>query len=235
MGTLCFVSSTAKFVESLPSLRSETKEKSIFVFTLQAQNSTMERAKRQREEPPVAVDFMLKARIIMEDDPFKDRAPSGKNRAFCALFGCSPEVAYKLWQNILSFKLLPQGGSITHLLWTLILLKNYPTEDAIRRLTCGADQKTICKWTRQFVTAVAGLEPFLVSLIAFLLLHTCIRNSHILFACRFIGRIERKGTLEMIVLFLLMVLIFVSLMPVENSIATSTRNLDYAMKLRFVF
>lgn len=39
----------------------------------------------------------------------------------------------------------------------------------------------------------------------------------------------------MIVLFPLMVLIFVSLMLVENSAAASARNLDCAVKLRFAF
>ena len=47
----------------------------------------MDRAKRLQEESMVAEDFMLKARIIMKDDPFKKGVQSDENRAFFALIG----------------------------------------------------------------------------------------------------------------------------------------------------
>ena len=122
----------------------------------------MNKAKRMREEPAVADDFMLKARIIMDNDPFKERAPRGIDRSFHALFGCSCVVAYSLWQHLVSNTLVPAGGSMTHLLWSLMFLKVYPTEDALKRLTGGADQKTTRKWIDLFLDAIARLQPTLV-------------------------------------------------------------------------
>ena len=119
-------------------------------------------AKRQRETPPQEEDFTLKARIIMHNDPFKERAPKEEESRFRALFGCSCVVAFRVWKLLYSYHLLPQAGTMTHLLWTLMFLKVYPSEEAMKKLTGGADNKTIRKWVGSFVSSVASLEPFLV-------------------------------------------------------------------------
>lgn len=119
--------------------------------------------KRLRESVTTAEDVKRKAAVIIHEDPFKERAPRGEERAFRALFGCSWVVAFKLWKLLLSHRLLPNGGSLTHLLWTLMFLKVYPTEDVMKKLTGGTDQKTIRKWVFLFVENISMLEPFLVS------------------------------------------------------------------------
>ena len=121
------------------------------------------RAKRQRETQPSAEDFTFKARIIMHADPFKERAPKEEDKRFHALFGCSCDVAFQVWTELSSRRLLPQGGTMTHLLWTLMFLKVYPSEEAMKRLTGGADNKTTRKWVGLFVQSISDLEPFFVS------------------------------------------------------------------------
>ena len=120
-------------------------------------------SKRLREEEPVPEDCTLKARIIMQADPFKERAPKEENKAFHALFGCACHIAFKLWSLLRSHHLLPQGGTMTHLLWTLMFVKVHPLEEAMKRLTGGSDSKTTRKWVSLFVMAIASLEPFIVS------------------------------------------------------------------------
>ena len=120
-------------------------------------------AKRLREEPAGPDDFMFKAKIIMEKDPFKDRAPKGSERRFRALFGCAPVVAFSLWKYLISIKLLPVGGTMTHLLWALMFLKVYPTDETMQALTGGADTKTMRKWIEYFLDAMDLLVPSLVS------------------------------------------------------------------------
>lgn len=120
------------------------------------------RAKRLREEPASSADFMFKARIIMDNDPFKELAPKGTDKRFRALFGCPSVVAFKLWKELLSNKLLPEGGTMTHLLWTLMFLKVYPSDEAMGLLTGGADAKTLRKWIDRFLDAIDLLLPSLV-------------------------------------------------------------------------
>ena len=50
-----------------------------------------------------------------------------------------------------------------HFLWTMMFLKVYATEEVMRKLTGGADQKTICKWVHLFIGAISGPEFHLVS------------------------------------------------------------------------
>ena len=118
--------------------------------------------KRQRAVTPGPTDLLFKARIIMHDDPFKERAPIGEDTKFRALFGCSHEIALMLWRMLLESKLVPKGGTITHFLWTLLFLKVYPTEENMKLLTRGADQKTIRKWVPQFIESISATCDSLV-------------------------------------------------------------------------
>ena len=121
------------------------------------------RTKRQREAKPDKNDFLFKARIIMRNDPFKECAPKEEEKMFRALFGCSVQVAFKLWNLLQTSRLMPEGGTMTHLLWMCLFIKVYPTEATMKKLTDGADNKTIRKWVFSFIRSVALLEPVLVS------------------------------------------------------------------------
>lgn len=125
--------------------------------------ATSSPSKRQRETQPGKEDFHLKANIIMQADPFKERAPRERDRAFRALFGCSDSVAHILWTKLNKLALLPRGGTMTHLLWTLMFLKVYPSEVNMKVLTGGADNKTIRKWVNAFVGSISILCSLLVS------------------------------------------------------------------------
>ena len=122
-----------------------------------------DRPKRLREVPPTEEDILHKARMIMHEDPFKDCASQEETRRFKALFGCRPVVALCLWLQLVKRCLVPEQGTIMHLLWTLMFHKVYATEATMKKLTGGADEKTTRKWVGDFVTAIQFLEPFVVS------------------------------------------------------------------------
>jgi hypothetical protein len=122
------------------------------------------RPKRQREAQPSADDIQFKAKIIMHADPFKEHAPTEFNKAFRALFGCGDNVALLLWKELNKRHLLPEGGTMTHLLWTLMFLKVYPSDSTMKTLA-GADNKTIRKWLSHFIPAISSLALFLVRIL----------------------------------------------------------------------
>jgi hypothetical protein len=99
----------------------------------------------------------------MEKDPFKQRAPKEEDRAFRALFGCAPSIVLVLWNLIVSNDFLPDGGTMKHLLWTLMYHKQYGKWPTMRKLT-NKDPKTLRKWISNFGDAVEMLLPIVVSL-----------------------------------------------------------------------
>jgi hypothetical protein len=48
-------------------------------------------------------------------------------------------------------------------LWALMFLKTYAKESTLSTLAGGVDEKTLRKWSRVYVEALAMLEPYLVS------------------------------------------------------------------------
>lgn len=120
-------------------------------------------SKRPRQTVPVVGDVLQKARLIMHNDPFKDRAPREEDRAFRALFGCAAHIVLKLWILLVTHDLVPEDGNMTHLLWTLMYLKTNAKWKALRQLTGGADPKTLRKWIfDEFLPAISMLEPIVV-------------------------------------------------------------------------
>jgi hypothetical protein len=101
-------------------------------------------------------------RLIMEKDPFKDKAPQEEVRSFRALFGCAPNVVLTLWDKLVAFDLIPEGGAMKHLLWALTYAKQYGKWRTMRQLT-STDPKTLRNWIYKFFDAIAMLEPFIVS------------------------------------------------------------------------
>lgn len=118
--------------------------------------------KRQRVVPLTIEDVLFKARIIMENDPFKEKAPQEEDRSFRALFGCSPDIVLKLWNMLVAGGLLPAGGTLTHLLCTFLHAKTYGKWKTMRRLT-KTDPKTLRKWIKLFLEHSSQLEGEVVS------------------------------------------------------------------------
>lgn len=124
--------------------------------------------KRPRVAPPSVDDILHFARIIMHDDPFKDRAPKEEDRHFRALFGCCADVALILWYRLTQHDLLPENGTMTHMLWTLLYCKNYPKWKTMTRLTGGKDPKTLRHWIGLFRESIEQLEGAVVSFMLFI-------------------------------------------------------------------
>ena len=118
-------------------------------------------AKRSRSQEAALDDVFHFARLIMQADPFKDRAPREEDRAFRALFGCGPTVVLTLWKMLIAADLNPQNGSITHLLWSLMYAKQYSSWSIMQKLS-GADAKTLRLWIFKFYDAISLLEPQVV-------------------------------------------------------------------------
>ena len=100
---------------------------------------------------------------MLEQDPFKERAPTNEELHFRALFGCSVAVVTIGWNRMLELDLLPEKAEIKHYLWTLAWCKVYPTDKAASKLF-GVDPKTWKKWIDLMLNAITDLEGLVVRL-----------------------------------------------------------------------
>jgi hypothetical protein len=137
-------------------------------------------SKRARVVPETVENLMYFARFIMEKDPFKERAPKEEEKNFRAMFGCSPDVALIVWYRLKHNDCLPENGTLTHLLWTLMYAKGYPKWSTMRRLT-GKDPKTLRYWIGEFRRAIHNLHPLVVSPIFFCSLFEITSNMSVCF------------------------------------------------------
>ena len=117
--------------------------------------------KRHRREAVDGNDVLNKAREIWQRE--KERALSTEDEDFRTFFGCSVGVFLTLWNLLERFDLLPEGGRIEHLLWTLMFMKLYAYIKALCALAGGVDKNTFMKWTWEFMEAIDLLEPEIVS------------------------------------------------------------------------
>jgi hypothetical protein len=87
-------------------------------------------------------------------------------RRFVALFGIEPHLCAIVWRELIasgwtSFTRRPEPK---HLLWTLLFLKCYPTEEFLATLVGAVDEKTTRKWVWFYVEGIASLATKFVSL-----------------------------------------------------------------------
>ena len=78
-----------------------------------------------------------------------------------SLFGTTPEVCVVLWNKIDPRRTMVGVGQAPepkHLLWALIFLRIYDTDEVNSRLVGGVDEKTFRKWAHPFVEAISFLE-----------------------------------------------------------------------------
>lgn len=83
-------------------------------------------------------------------------------RRFRAMFGVSYIHCSIIWTHI--YDDLPGGACPVHLLWTLMFLKCYNTEEVNRSLI-DADEKTIRKWIWIFIDQISKIRVVYNSLI----------------------------------------------------------------------
>lgn len=86
---------------------------------------------------------------------------------FRSLFGVSPRVCLNLWHQHIN---LPPKAKPKHLLWALLYLKVYGTEQALSGMV-HVTRKTYRKWVRIMVGAIAAAAPYVVRLFTFVFLH----------------------------------------------------------------
>lgn len=190
--------------------------------------------KRARMDDATAKDVQYYGNFLMEKDPFKHRAPREEDRSFRALFGSSPSNVLILWQLLISNDLLPEGGTLTHVLWTLMYTKQYGKWSTMKILT-DTDPKTLRKWIGLFYDAIELLEPEVVSHMATVRIFLHEISFFFRLLCRSVGRIGLRMILTMIVLCLLIRLTFKSPSTVVNSILISSNLVQhFDMRLLFV-
>ena len=114
-----------------------------------------------------APDFMPDVRDIMNKFPRPDAAALTEICSFCKTVRTRLPIVSKVSHMLWEEKLLPEGGSPTHLLWALHFLKVYPLQApgcADIGTSGGAiDPKTHQKWVWSFIKAVSELMDVVVS------------------------------------------------------------------------
>jgi hypothetical protein len=83
-------------------------------------------------------------------------------RNFKAYFGATPKICADIWQMINPPQHINQYARPVHLLWGLMLMKVYATEEILSGIA-GVTEKTYRKWAWKFVISVSNLSYSLVS------------------------------------------------------------------------
>ena len=95
-------------------------------------------------------------------------------RDFREFFGVGCAVVAILWRMLGEHDLIPEGGKIVHLIWTLHFFRAYPKTGHVCAVACGLggniDPKTYRKYVWQFIYAIADAESIMVSCLLPLLL-----------------------------------------------------------------
>jgi hypothetical protein len=123
-------------------------------------------AQRQMDTEPQPNDFLLLGRELQNK-----RGPPGAwasaERDFREFFGAGCVVVAILWRMLNEHDLVPEGGKIVHLLWTLHFVRAYPKAGHACAVAGGLggniDPKTYRKYVWQFIYAIADAESIMVS------------------------------------------------------------------------
>ena len=136
------------------------KKQSIDLFTTQ-QRLPSQCIDMERKTPRF---FERLASDIVGKD-LRRMAPKSCNRKFRSFFGASSKVCALLW-HFVDLSEYPSAAP-KHLLWALLFMKIYSTEDIHASMAGGVDPKTFRKWTWIVVRAIADLETEFVRLFYF--------------------------------------------------------------------
>lgn len=79
-----------------------------------------------------------------------------QDRRYRAMFGVPIGIVHLVWTKLLSDSPV-NGGRPVHLLWTLMFLKVYASENVFRTIH-GADEQTFRNWTWKFIAAIASIH-----------------------------------------------------------------------------
>jgi len=81
-------------------------------------------------------------------------------RKFRAFFGTSPQVCVIVWDKLSTRR--PTNSTPEHLLWGLMLLKQYNIE-SVNATLVGVSEKTFRKWSMIFIRLFANLSVVNIS------------------------------------------------------------------------
>ena len=145
----------------------------------------MERNKRKRESEPLPEDFVMIGKEVQNKSGRQLGTPMSEERAFRDFFGTSPIVVMVLWKLPVDSGLMPEDGTITHILWTFFFFKVYPKQGPACSAAGGSngavDPKTWRKYIWPFIYAIADLESLVVSVQPDSIVPTAYSNSHLMF------------------------------------------------------
>ena len=90
-------------------------------------------------------------------------------RRWKASFGCSPTCCAIVWQMMdpPNNSFIPNNCHPKHLLWALMHMKLYTSQDALSSAVGGVSAKTVRKWVRAFIRELSQLSQTLVSVAMF--------------------------------------------------------------------
>lgn len=118
--------------------------------------------KRARSSELENEDLLYYARQMWNRSPSNVLSDKREDRLFRGFFGIAVKVATILWRALDETGCLPDEIKIVHMLWGLMLLKTYSTENVLCAIA-GVDAKTFRKWAWAFVNSVSVLEETVVS------------------------------------------------------------------------
>lgn len=84
------------------------------------------------------------------------RARNTQDRRFHSFFGTSSVICSILWSSCLP--LLEHNATPIHLLWVLMFLKMYNTEEVDASALAGCDEKTVRFWRWEMIKIIAELD-----------------------------------------------------------------------------
>jgi hypothetical protein len=84
-------------------------------------------------------------------------------RRWIAHFGVEVFVCVDVWKRLRINKEGPENAEPKHLLWALLLLKQYGTESDLAGKCEGVDEQTFRKWSWIFIEKISYLEHEVVS------------------------------------------------------------------------
>jgi hypothetical protein len=79
------------------------------------------------------------------------------SRIFKASFGISPYICAGIWNAFVDTQSLPQGAEPKHMLWALLFLKVYASENVLCTI-CACDEKTFRKWVWMMLDEMAKFD-----------------------------------------------------------------------------
>ena len=123
--------------------------------------------KQKRNTEPTPEDFVLIGKDIQNKSGRSIGSAAEEERAFREFFGMTAPVVTALWKLLAEHTLIPEEGTIKHLLWTLHFVRAYPKQ-AVACSTVGGsggaiDPKMLRNHIWPFIEAIAFLIPDVVS------------------------------------------------------------------------